>query len=185
MNAKRRTRSARNTEERLRYKFIDIYVKNLHKDIHRQAQELYEFLREKYPGVRDLTKTSEYMKAVMPNTPIPRHYTSKQREHLTRQDPTPQSHMSQMVLNIPLMKVQPTPQPLPQPLQPLPQPLPLPQDDLLLPPDVYQSLLNELQKDPDLKRILDGFQDNADDTFMPGELTDLELELEGVYANTA
>ena len=228
---KRRSREVQKTAERLHFKFLAMYVEALHNDVHIQAQELYEYVKQKNPGVRDLTKTAEFMKAVMPNKTIPRHYTSKRREHLIRRDATPQTQscMSRMILNIPLMQLplntsqddvssQPSPplntsQPSPplntsqddvssQPSPPLNTSQPSPplntsQDDVslpLLPPDVYQTLLDELKKDPDLWRIMNDFQDNTydmddfvandmGDIFMADDLSPLEIELEGVFEN--
>ena len=106
MNAKekRRSRDAKRNVERLHFKFIAKYIEGLHGDAFIEAQELYEHAKRKNPKVKDLTKTAEFMSVVTPNKPIPRHY--KRRQVC---DATPQilNDMSRMVLNIPLVQLQP------------------------------------------------------------------------------
>ena len=224
---KRRSRDAQRTVERLHYKFITMYVKGLHQDVYRQAEELHRHAKRENPRVKDLTKTTIFMNTVMPDKPIPRHYMSRRREHLIPQTPQTQP---QMVLRIPLL---PLPITLPEVSTSLPEvstslpevstslpevstslpevstslpevstslpevstslpevstslpevstslpevstSLPDASNTLLLSSDVYESLLNELRKDPDLWRILNEFpfQDNATDDFTADEMND-------------
>ena len=169
-------REARRNNERLEYKFIVKYVKNLHKDIYQEAFDLYLKTKEANPNVRDLTKTEQFMSVAMPGIPVPRYYTTRNLRvnkptnlvvnkptNLVQEGPT-------MVLEIPLEKrgkqqqsapVVPSTQPLlmtedggkqqqSAPVVPSTQPL-------LLPEDVYRQLLAELQKDPELEKILNDF----------------------------
>ena len=114
-NAKRRVREAEKRHERLHFKFIAEYVKCLHNNVYNEAEELYKNIRHEYPGVKDLTKTSEFMTVATPNKTVPRHYTSQRRENLRRSNKTQSStdhtsstdHMPQMVLEIPLMPLRP------------------------------------------------------------------------------
>ena len=192
--SKRSVREAEKREERLHFLFIAKYIEGLHRNVYNQAEEFYQTVKYKNPGVKDLTKTAEFIETVTPNATIPRHYTSKRREHLIRRDPPQQgNNMSRMVLNIPLMEVppqtttvQPLPPSLPQddvsspshPETSTVQPLPpsLPQDDVSSPlhPDVYKTLLEGLRSDPDLWNIFNDFQDDPDgmDGLVAGDMGD-------------
>ena len=185
----RSVREAEKREERLHYMFIAKYIESLHKNVYTQAEEFYQKVKYKNPGVRDLTKTAEFIETVMPSTKIPRHYTSKRREHLTRRDPPQQTNnMSRMVLNIPLMEAPPQT----STVQPLPPSLP--QDDVSSPlhPDLYQTLLDGLRNDPDLWKIFNDFPDDPDgiddqvagdmgDVFTADNMSELEVELKAIF----
>ena len=103
---KRRLRDGKRTIEHLRNKFIAKYVEGMYGDIYVEAQELYEDVKRKNPGRKDLTKTVEFMTAVTPDTPIPAYYFARERKcsqkthETTRTTTTPR-----MVLNIPLMSL--------------------------------------------------------------------------------
>ena len=104
---KRRLRDKKRTIEHLRNKFIAKYVEGMHGDIYVEAQELYEDVKRKNPGRKDLTKTIEFMNAVTPHRPIPAYYFVKQRKRSQKTRETTRSTstttMPRMVLNIPLM----------------------------------------------------------------------------------
>ena len=139
-------REARRNKERLEYKFIVKYVENLHKDIYQEAFNLYLKTKAANPNVKDLTKTEEFMSVAMPRMSVPRYYRTRNLRvnkptKLVQQGPT-------MVLEIPLEKQQQS-----APVVTTTQPL-------LLPEDVYQQLLTELQKDPELEKILNDFSNN-------------------------
>ena len=220
---KRRSRDAQRTVERLHFKFITAYVENLYRDVYVEAQELFEYVRQKNPGVKDLTKTAEFMSVAMPDKSVPKHYLSKRREDIRRRNTQTFNTQSRMVLNIPLVPLSsitsqpvvaspPSPSPpvvasppLPSPPVVASPPLPSPpvvassaspltsfdtEDPLLLPTDVYQSLLEELKQDPDLWQILNDFNpcdedmdafvaDDMGDVFMANDISPLEIELEG------
>ena len=191
---KRKVREAEKRIERLHYKFISDYVKSLHKDAFDKAEELYGEIRQKYPqGVKDLTKTVEFMKAVTPDRAIPRYYMCRKTLEAS----------TEMVLQIPLIQ----PSQLTRSTAPLPaevsqppaaaaevsQP-PAAAAEVSQPPaavealqpvleEVYQELLKELQKDPDLMRIMDDLpldvlnDDDMFDAIMPDDITPLEKEL--------
>ena len=188
-NPKRSVREAEKREERLHYMFIAKYIEGLHRNVYNQAEEFYQKVKYKNPRVKDLTKTAEFMESVTPNTTIPRHYTSKRREHMIRRDPPQKdNNMSRMVLNIPLMEVPPQT----STVQPLPPSLP--QDDVSSPlhPDVYKTLLDGLRSDPDLWKIFNDFQDDPDgmddqvaedmgDVFTADDMSELELAVEAIF----
>ena len=169
---------ARRNNERLEYKFIVKYVKNLHNDIYQEAFNLYLKTKTANPNVKDLTKTEQFMSVAMPGMPVPRYYTTR---NLRVNKPTNRVNKPTkqvqggptMVLEIPLEKrgkqqqsapVVPSTQPLlmtedggkqqqSPPVVPSTQPL-------LLPEDVYLQLLTELQKDPELEKILNDFNND-------------------------
>ena len=183
---KRRLRDAEKRVERLHYKFVNDYVKALHGDIYEKAEELYQSTRQKYPsGVKDLTKTYEFMNTVTPQKPVPRYYMSRKTKEKTT--------MKRMVLEIPLLPPQavssphpsppqavssphpsppqavssphPSPpqavsSPHPSPPQAVSSPHPSPPTTVSLPPlseEVFQQLLQDIYQDPDLVKILEGF----------------------------
>ena len=196
-----RGREALRNDERLYYKFIVKYIEGLHGDLFTKADDFFKDTRQRNPYVRDLTKTVQFMTEVTPNKPIPRHYKYRQ----PRVDkPIP--------LLIPLLKLQPTdvtsqpspavPVPVSQPSPPVPvsqpsPPVPVSQPSppvsvsqpspLLLQPDVYQDLLNEIQRDPELRQIMNDFPDDDesmndlvwDDIYIPDDISPLEIEIEG------
>ena len=188
-------RDAEKRTERLHYKFINEYVKALHRDTFDKAEDLYLKIRQLYPGVKDLTKTAEFVKVVTPNKRIPRYYMSRKTVEPNRE----------MVLQIPLISAPEltrftAPPPPPEVSQPPPpaaaateviQPPSGAAAEVIqpIPEEVYQELLKELQKDPDLIRILDDLPlstvpNDDDDVFthmfddiMPNNITPLEEEL--------
>ena len=202
---KRRTRQVQTTAERHYYKFIGNYVKSTHKDIFNEAHAMYNEAKQENPGVKDLTKTVFYMRRTCPNVPVPRYYNSRKLKSVTQK---PKEQHTQMVLNIQLLGKQTTDSLLSAtdtPLQTTPQP-PEPETESiqpLLPEETYMSLLEDLQKDPDLERILNDFPFDANidplvdnnmaegeqgmdtpvinDMVWPSQFTLLEAELEKTF----
>ena len=175
-------REASRNRERLEYKFITEYVRNIHKDIYDQAYSFYKTVKGNNLQVRDLTKTVEFMERVKPNECIPRYYHMRRGRTTARK----QTELS-MTLNIPLMTipteeplpltapspvaVPPTEEPLPltvPPVEPLPltvppvEPLPLtvpPVEPLpLLEEETFQQLMQEINQDPDLHVLFNNIQ---------------------------
>ena len=197
---KRKVRDAEKRDERLHWMFIVKYVNGLHSNVYTEAEEFYQKVKSRNPGVKDLTKTVEFMGMVTPDVVIPRHYTSRRRSHLIQ--PQPQT---EMVLNIPLLPQQitqslrPRVSTLPPPeVSTLPPPevstLPPPEVSTPLSPEVYEELLNQLKSDPDLWNILNNFpfEENTDginnlvaedmgDMFWANDITPLEHELEALF----
>ena len=104
---KRRIRAAERTSEKNRNKFISEYVKSIHGDIYEEAQQLYETIKQKNPGRKDLTKTVEFMQEVVPNRTIPVYYYTRQKQQTgPRRNNTAgrTSSTTHMVLNIPLIE---------------------------------------------------------------------------------
>ena len=86
----------RNTE-RLYYKFICEYFEGTHNDLFNEARAFYNEVKEKYPHVKDVTKTQEFMSRVTPNVPIPHYYLKRPRANTQKSSPL-------MQLQIPLLK---------------------------------------------------------------------------------
>ena len=218
--AKRRVRDAEKRDERLHFKFIAEYVECLHKDVYDNAEELFNNIKCLYPNVKDLTKTVEYMRKVMPAKPIPRYYASrKTKENIegmsemvleipllqintitsspvrTASPPVPTT--SSPVASPPVSTASPSVStawpPVPTVSSPVSTPsLPVPTASPPVPlsENVYQTLLEDLQKDPDLWRLLNDFptsdlfpEDNDMDDIIPSPdlFTPLETELEAVF----
>ena len=168
---KRKTRQSQTTAERLYYKFIAGYVEGQHKEIHKECMALYEQAKHENPGVKDLTKTAAYMRTVHPGVEIPRYYNSRKIKSslLTQTEETRTTH--EIVLNIPLLSPQTimasfppqrevsTQSSPPQPevstvsTQSSPEVSTLP----VLSPEIYQNLLDELRRDPELWKCLNDF----------------------------
>ena len=91
-------REAIRNSERLYYKFICEYFEGTHNDLFNEAHAFYKEVKQKYPNVKDVTKTQEFMARVTPNVPIP-YYYQKRRVNRPKSSPL-------MQLQIPLMNVE-------------------------------------------------------------------------------
>ena len=182
--AKRRVREAEKRVERLEFKFISEYVKVLHGDIHKKAEDLYKSIRQKYPdGVKDLTKTVEYMNAVTPPPPA----VSSPPPVVSSPPPVVSSPPPVVSSPPPVVSSPPPVVSSPPPVVSSPTPLPL------LSEEVFHQLLQDLQQDPDLAKILNDFplddsiMDTGDlhhdiwDSIIPEDMSSLEQELESVF----
>ena len=161
--------------ERLHYKFIANYIEALHPHIYEKAEKLYKETKEANPLVRDLTKTVKFMSTVTPHKKIPPYYYQRERRH----EQTMAVH-PQMVLEIPLLNSeQLTTQTVPQqtsaestqqttPEHTAPQQTPV-ESPLQLSPDVYNNILLEIQKDPEMWRV---FQDITGSDDVTNDQTD-------------
>ena len=176
----RRSRQAQTTADRHFYKFISYYVRATHNEIYEEALALFRQAEADNPGVKDLVKTATYLRRVHPHATIPRYYNNRNLK--SKQEPK-LNNPKHMVLNIPLMSIQPPPeimsiQPPPEigksiPSEPAESTPPqlaestLPEHtettqvstspQLLLPTGIYEDLLKELQSDPELATILNDF----------------------------
>ena len=98
---KRRISDAKRRVEKNKAKFISMYTEAIHGDIYREADQLYNTIRQNNPRSKDLTKTLDFMLKVTPYKPVPRYYRTKRNNH----QKTPcKDNNSVMVLNIPLME---------------------------------------------------------------------------------
>ena len=110
-------REARRNKERLYFKFLSKYFEGLHDDLYKQADALYQQVKKNNPGVKDLTKTADFMAVVTPELNIPRYY--KTRQLMNVGPSTPERTTREMVLRVELVDVQDlqhhssTPVPLP------------------------------------------------------------------------
>ena len=168
--------SLRNTE-RLHYKFIVKYVEGLYPLIHREAEKLYEQTRKLNPNVSDLTKTINFMRRVTPDLPIPRHYYQRKgqqqmvlkiqmldKEQLSPTTPQPQKQ----IVPEHTVPAETTPQPqmqiVPEQIIPTEHTADesLCQHQLLVPPEIYNEILLEIQRDPEMAQIFDAITTNDD-----------------------
>ena len=195
---KRSVREAEMRNERAYFKFIHDYVRDVQPDLYSQASNLHRTIRELYSnGVKDLTKTPEFMAETRPGAPIPRHFYRKNK--IT--NPTNNNNKMEMVLKIHLLPqgetapsptttpsvVAPSPTTpsvvAPSPTTPVaaPPPTQCPMDVTPLPPmeqHAYEELLKDLQCDPDMYQILNDFPDDFTwDVDIQGP-TPLEQELQ-------
>ena len=203
---KRRDSDAKRTTERNKAKFISMYTQAVYGDIYQEAQQLYETIKQKNPGTKDLTKTIDFIQNVTPERTVPRYYftrgSKQQKLH---------KNNTRMVLNIPLMettqvsKVMSTMTTTGDALEDrdmvasapgdgqeemsASQPAPEQEDTHLDIPDrVYEELLQELRQDPDLYSIFNNFNpqdhytenqqsDDMSDAFVTDEISPIEIEL--------
>ena len=97
-------REALRNNERLYFKFLNKYFEGLHHDLYEQADALYQQAKKNNPGVKDLTKTIDFMTAVTPELDIPRYYKARQRMNVA--PTTPERTTREMVLRVELVDVQ-------------------------------------------------------------------------------
>ena len=192
-------REAKRNEERLYFKFLVKYFENLHPDLYDEAVKLYIETKKMNKGVKDQTKTAHFMSVVTPHIRVPRYYYTREVKANT---PQQLQGSPQMVLEIPLHKpqsLQPTPVPAPVSSQPTTTTIPSPPvssqpaTTSMLPLDdtVYQQVIEEIQRDPDMLQILNNFNfdDDDDDTnayvfndvYRPDDLSPLVNELLNIF----
>ena len=157
-----RGREAKRNDERLYFKFIVKYFEELHPDLFAKATNLHKETKKLNPNVKDLTKTARFMTAVTPNIPVPRYYYNR----LLKTDIAQQLQRGpRMVLQIPLQTQQPSPSVTAHmPSQPSQSAhIPSPPAPLLMPENVYNQILAEIQGDPDMAQIFRDFSLGNDD----------------------
>ena len=181
-------REAIRNKERLESKFIVKYFENLYPELFQKAVEFYKDVKQHNPGVFDLTKTVQFMEEVTPTVPIPRYYknrkgkaTEKQMslqiplinpEEIAALHPASSHPQQQQTLASPQPQQQQTlasPQPQQQQTLSSPHPQEQPLPDIPLPDNLYKNLLTELQKDPEISKIMDDFpwNDSVDEANNP------------------
>ena len=230
-------REAHRNSERLYYKFISQYFEGVHKEWFEEAHAFFNEVKQKYPTVKDVTKTEDFMSRVTPDLPIPYYYLKR---------PINRPKPPQMQLQIQLMDAQELQGAVTQEepvatvpacvsdsdvpvatvpacvpdgdVQDLPaasivatvpacvpdgdvQDLPAASMDVqdladdetlpILPNDVYEGLMSEIHKDPDLMKILDDFPDFDDDEFesmnpsvwydIQPNISPLEIEISNIF----
>ena len=142
------------------------YIKHTHPTVYEEAYKMYEKLNTMYPGTRDLRKTPYFinvMKGVEKKSfGMKPSGKNRQGQEFTLKIPlmkmetraTTTSSIvvpsSVVVPSLPLPVVPSSPLVVPQPSPPLPELTPVPSD-------VYQTLLEELQQDPQLYQIFSNF----------------------------
>ena len=216
---KTQSRDAQKTDERLYYKFISAYVEGTYREIYKDAEQLFKKAKRENPGVRDLTKTDTFMREVYPKAPIPRYYLSRKLKTST---PTPQPKPQlvlnipllaarELTQSFPSTEVSTQPEAAssapgvctqsspstevstqPEAASSAPQVCTQSLPPLFLTPELYEEVLNELNKDPEVLKYLNDFNieddDDMNDTVVEdmGDMfydytsTPLEMELAAV-----
>ena len=168
--------SIRNTE-RLHYKFIVKYIEGLYPEIHQKAEKLFQQTRKLNPNVSDLTKTAIFIKTVTPDLPVPKYYYKRKgqqqmvlkiqmldNEQLSSAMPQPQTQIvPEHTVPIETMP-QPQTQIVPEQIIP-PEHTPdesLCQHPFLIAPEIYNEILLEIQRDPEMAQIFDTITTNDD-----------------------
>ena len=171
---KRSVREAKQRQERYQWMFIAKYIEGVHRNVYTEAHEFYHKVKAVNPGVKNLTKTIEFMEKVTPDAVIPRYYTERRRR---RSRLLHKEVQTEMVLNIQMLpppKVSASSQPevstsqqpevstSQQPevstsQQPEVSTSQQPMVSTPLSPEVYEEFLNDLRKDSDLWNILNNF----------------------------
>ena len=200
MNTCSRGREAKRNDERLYFKFIVKYIEGVHPEIFQKAVELHKEAKENNPGVNDLTKTAQFMAAATPELPVPRYYRyrnlkGKNTTHVRSFPPRGEvknttrsiQEGSQMVLEIPLYKHE-SPPPVTPPVTPTVTPTVTPQvpssPPLPITSDMYQEMLTELQRDPQMMQILNDFpfgnydDDDGISDLVWDDISSLEAEMD-------
>ena len=149
------------------------YIKHAHPTAYEEAYKVYEKLNTMYPNKRDLRKTPYFinvMKGVEKKSfgMKPSRKNRQGQEFALRiplmRTETRATTTSSIVVpssvvapSSPLPVVPLSPLVVPQPSPPLPELPSVPQPSPPLPIDAYQTLLKELQQDPQLHQILNNF----------------------------
>ena len=128
-------------------RFISEYVLRKHPQLYAEADAFHNQLRAANPGKRDLTKTHEFLIKTTKYTDYRDFYSRKKlkvhrQQTVTTTTTTTTNHENNMELNIELL----TPEVVKENTSSLSQ---------TIPDQVYQDLLREIEKDPNLQAILD------------------------------
>ena len=109
---RRRELRAKRTVESNHAKFISQYMKSKHPDIYAEAEQVYQSMKERNPGRKDITKTIDFLKFTTPYTTYPVYYYQRRKTTQKNKGDTAQTTknirhtMHDMVLNIPLISSQ-------------------------------------------------------------------------------
>ena len=124
-------------------RLITAYIKKKHPEVYEEAHQYYEALNMKYPSKRDLTKTGEFLQfATGYSTFIEYYNRPRVTDHKTKKHTVDDN----MALRIPLMDsedVNTT------------KLYEKADESLAIPDDVYNNLVSELAKDPQLYAIFE------------------------------
>ena len=129
-------------------RFMTEYVLRKHPQLYAEADAFHNQLRAAYPNKRDLTKTHEFLVETTKYTDYRDFYCRKRlkvhkQQTVTTTTTTTTKHQDNMEINIELL----TPQVVKENTSSLSQ---------AVPDNVYQDLLREIEKDPELQSIFDG-----------------------------
>ena len=100
--AKRKIQRKHEAEKFQKDRLICDYIRIRHPDIYREAENVYDHLRQAYPEKKDLRKSNEY-EAISKqglNMPIKKYYARKTKQYVPKRQSDPKDNM---LLTIPLM----------------------------------------------------------------------------------
>ena len=155
---KRLTRKNLSLKARLD-RFISGYIEVKHPQTYNEAKEYYEKLDSVYPNKRDLCKTVEFLYATTGVTSFTEYYRQKRLDKGKKQTEK-KSIVDNMVLRIPLFDA--TDKNIVGNI-PDQQKVNVHEESLTIPDDVYENLVQELRKDPDLYNIFNDMNTSGDD----------------------
>ena len=124
-------------------RLITAYIKKKHPEVYEEAHRYYETLNLKYPSKRDLTKTGEFLQFATGYSTFIEYYN---RARVTDQKTKKHTVDDNMTLRIPLMDsedVNTT------------KLYEKADESLAIPDDVYNNIVSELAKDPQLYTIFE------------------------------
>ena len=149
-------------------RFISAYIEAKFPEAYNEAIKTYEKVDAVYTNKRDLTKTVEFVYLTTGVTSLTQYYQKKKAERVKKQLEKEAPIKDNMILEIPLFGTKDCIQQQQQQQQETNEAA------LIIPDEVYQNLLEELRKDPDLYSILNDMDMPCDDSIdsageQPGE----------------
>ena len=179
-------------------RFIAEHIRVKHPAIYTEADELHSFLNQLYPNKRDLRKVPEYLQLTTGVKNINAYYYKNRVSKKVKDN-----NKYEMVLDIPLLTANENPLATINPEKTsvpavdlatiIPEETSVPAVDLatiipeetnvptdeptsIIPDKVYQDLLSEISKDPDLYAIFNNFDVSGEEHESVEELTSLQCE---------
>ena len=137
--AARHIRSVSARHDRL----VTAYLKKKHPKVYEEADQYYETLNLKYPSKRDLTKTAEFLQFSTGHSTFIEYYRTRVKNQKTKNAHTVEDNMA---LQIPLMDSEDVG---------TTKLFEKADEALAIPDDVYNNIVSELVKDPQLYSIFE------------------------------
>ena len=126
-----------------------------------EAEELYEQLNQRYPEKRDLTKTSEFLSATTNYSTFTDLYRHRYKMKKTNQKEKRTPETTEMVLQIPLMTANDIDMSTSSQGHNASMSANDDEESLSIPEDTYNTLVEELLKDPELRNVFNDMTDNT------------------------
>ena len=157
MNRKEQKRTARHILAiRTKHdRLVTAYIRNKYPKVYEEVEQYYQTLNLKYPNKRDLTKTTDFLHFTTGYGSFIDYYRARAEDEKKKKDITQETHTVEdnMSLRIQLMDNDDVN---------MIKLCEKPDESLPIPEDVYNSLISELAKDPQLYSIFNGMSvDNS------------------------